>query len=172
MRTAPSATATQPVPLTTPDPTRVARTDTSSLVALWTPTAVALAMTGIYLWGHVTWLDETRFVEDDPLTGLGIVLLVVLGCIVVSVTATLAVIGTCFTKVTTRSGLAIAAALVPLAVGAWALYAFSGPSVETGDVTSEYGATAASLSFVAGTGLSVVPLVVVVAVLARRRRDV
>ena len=144
----------------------------SSLMALWTPTVVALAMTGVYLWGHLTWLDETRFVEDDPLIGIGAVFLVVLGCIVVSLTATLAVIGTCFTKVATRFAFAFPAAFIPLAVGAWAVHAFSGPSVETGDVTSDYGATAASVSFIVGTALSVVPLVVAGAMFLRRRRDV
>lgn len=170
MSTAPPATAAQPVPLDVPDSSRVARTDASSLAALWTPAAIALAMTGVYLWGHVTWLNETQFVEDDPLTGVGAVLLVVLGGLVVVTTTVLAVIGTCFTTVTTRFGCAIAAALVPLAVGAWAVYAFSGPSVETGDVTSELGATAASISFIVGTVLSVVPLVV--ALVVRRRRAV
>ena len=168
MNTTHSAAVT-PVPRLpgTVGPIRVARTHVASLIALWTPVAVALAMTGIYLWGNVTWMNETDFVEDDPLVGLGAVFIVVIGAFIVALTTALAVVGTCFTKVVVRSGVAIVGALVLLMVGAYVLYVIVGPTIDTADVTSQYGAAASSIAFIAGTALSVVPLIV--AIVMRRR---
>lgn len=148
--------------------TRVARTHRTSLIALWTPVAVALAMTAVFLYGNVTWMNETDFAQDASLVGLGAVLIVLLGAVLAAATAVLAVIGTCFTTLTTRFGLAVVGALLPFGAGVYVLVIFTRPGeTDTADVTSDYGAAAVVVSLVVGIALSVVP--VVVAALTRRR---